>query len=250
VFSQIVEQTPFDPWARKRLGDLYRAHAWPDDAYREYQTLARLRPGEGDVLLLLSRAAADAGRVDEALRLEQRISESTDPAVDEGAATPARLWTLVRLMRLYEAAADDDARVAIRRRVREAGVLRDPPDVFVALSFGHPDDVPRFSLHYPSTEDATEFEEATLGGTDAGILAFRIAEREEGAYQLDVRREDRESLRDTTCELMVVVHPGREDTHVVRQTVTLSTSALAHRYEVGADGSLSEIPIPAPRTTH
>ncbi len=247
VFSQIVENTPFDPWARKRLGDLYRAHAWPDDAYREYQTLARLRPGEDDVLLLLSRAAADAGRVDEALRLEQRISESTDPAVDEGAATPARLWTLVRLMRLYEAATDDDGRAAIRRRVREAGVLRDPPDVFVALSFDHPDDVPRFSLHYPSTEDATEFEEATLGSTDSGILAFRIAEREDGAYQLDVRREDRESVRDTVCELMIVVHPGREDTRVLRQTVTLSVGSLAHRYELSAADALAEIPIPAPR---
>ena len=250
VFSQIVENTPFDPWARKRLGDLYRAHAWPDDAYREYETLARLRPGESDVLLLLSRAAADAGRVDEALRLEQRISESTDPAVDEGAATPARLWTLVRLMRLYEAATDDEGRAAIRRRVREAGVLRDPPDVFVALSFDHPDDQPRFSLHYPSTEDPTEFEETTLGGTDAGILAFRIAEREDGAYQLDVRREDRESLRDTTCDLMVVIHPGQPDTRVLRQTVTLSHTVLAHRYELSEGDALAEIPIPAPRTTH
>jgi len=26
-----------------RLGDLYRAHGWADDAYREYRTLARLR---------------------------------------------------------------------------------------------------------------------------------------------------------------------------------------------------------------
>lgn len=250
VFSQIVEQTPFDPWARKRLGDLYRAHGWPDDAYREYQTLARLRPGEGDVLLLLSRAAADAGRVDEALRLEQRISESTDPAVDEGAAGPARLWTLTRLMRLYEAAEDDTTRATIRRRVREAGVLRDPPDVFVALSFDHPDDLPRFSLHYPSTEDATEFEEATLGSTDAGILAFRIAEREDGAYQLDARREDLENLRDTTCELLVVVHPGREDTRVLRQTVVLSAQSRAHRYELTAADTLGEIPIPAPRSAH
>ncbi len=257
VFSQIVEQTPFDPWARKRLGDLYRAHGWPDDAYREYQTLARLRPGEAEVLLLLSRAAADAGRVDEALRLEQRISESTDPAVDEGAATPARLWTLVRLMRLYDAATDDAGRTAIRRRVREAGVLRDPPDLFIALSFDHPDDQPRFSLRYPPAEvpaahgppvvEVPVFEEASLGGTDAGILAFRVAEREDGAYQLDVRREDRESLRDTTCELMVVVHPGRPDTQVIRQTVVLSTAALAHRYELSPEGALAEIEIPTPR---
>lgn len=254
VFSQIVEQTPFDPWARRRLGDLYRAHQWPDDAYREYQTLARLRPGEGEVLLLLSRAAADAGRVDEALRLEQRISESTDPAVEEGPATPARLWTLVRLMRLgSDEATDEPTRASVRRRIREAGVLRDPPDVFVALSFDHPDDQPRFSLHYPfdgAAADDPGFEESTLGSTDAGILAFRIAEREEGVYQLDVRREDRESLRDTTCDLMVVVHPGGDDVHVVRQQVVLSDGALAHRYELRADDTLVEVPIPAARATH
>jgi hypothetical protein len=250
VFSEIVERTPFDPWARRRLGDLYRAHAWPDDAYREYQTLARLRPNEGSVLLLLSRAAADAGRIDEALRLEQRLSESTDPNVDEGAATPARLWTLVRLSRLYADAADDDARVAIRRRLREAGVLRDPPDLFVALSFDHPDDQPRFSLHYPGNEDATAFEEATLGSTADGILAFRIAEREEGAYQLDVRREDRESIRDVHAELMVVAHPGSPDAHIVRQEVVLARDSLAHRFELAEDDTLREIPIPPPRTSH
>ncbi len=250
VFSQIVEATPFDPWARRRLGDLYRAHGWPDDAYREYETLARLRPGEGEVLLLLSRAAADAGRVDEALRLEQRISESTDPAVDEGAATPARLWTLVRLMRLYEAAEGDEARADVRRRLREAGVLRDPPDLFVALSFDHPDDQPRFSLRYPleqgaATETGAAFEEASLGATDAGILAFRISERDEGAYQLDVRREDRESLRDTTCDLMIIIHPGRDDVRVIRQPVVLTHDATAHRFELSAADALAEVAIPS-----
>jgi hypothetical protein len=250
TFSEIVERTPFDPWARHRLGDLYRAHAWPDDSYREYQTLARLRPGEDDVLLLLARAAADAGRVDEALRLEQRISESTDPAVDEGTATPARLWTLARLMRLYAAATDDGTRTTIRRRLRDAGVLRDPPDAVAILSFAHPDDQPRFSMHYPSTDDATEFEEATLGSTGAGILAFRIAEREDGSYQLDARREDIENLRDTTCELMIVVHPGQPDVHVVTQTIVLAHDSTAHRFELSAGDTLAEIPIPPPRTTH
>ena len=82
VFSEIVEHAPLDPWARRRLGDLYRAHGWADDAYREYGTLAKLRSNDDSVLLLLALAAADAGRIDEALRLEQRLSESTDSEVD------------------------------------------------------------------------------------------------------------------------------------------------------------------------
>ncbi|RLB57255.1 MAG: hypothetical protein DRJ42_00720, partial [Deltaproteobacteria bacterium] len=93
VFSEIVETAPLDPWARKRLGDLYRTHGWYDDAYREYQTLARLRPNDDSVLLDLARAAAGAERLDEALRLEQRLSETADAGAKEGIAELARLWT-------------------------------------------------------------------------------------------------------------------------------------------------------------
>ena len=61
VFSEIVERTPYDPWARRRLGDLYRAHDWFDDAYREYRALARLRPDDAGVLVLLARGCRRFG---------------------------------------------------------------------------------------------------------------------------------------------------------------------------------------------
>ena len=121
--SEIVETAPLDPWARRRLGDLYRAHGWSQDAYGEYTTLARLRPDDPGVLLLLARAAADAGRTDEALRLEQRLSESVESGAFEGAAAFARLWTSVRLARLKLDATDPATRASVARRERDTGAF-------------------------------------------------------------------------------------------------------------------------------
>src|SRR5439155_6944379 len=105
AFSEIVEFAPFDPWARRRLGDLYRAHKRHEDAYREYATLAWLLPNDSSVLLLLAQAAAGAGRVDEALRLEERLTETVD-AKDAGnnVAAWARSWNALRLAGLRDGA--------------------------------------------------------------------------------------------------------------------------------------------------
>jgi tetratricopeptide (TPR) repeat protein len=245
VFSEIVERTPLDPWARRRLGDIYRAHGWADDAYREYRTLARLRPGDGEVLLLLARAAADGGRTDEALRLEQRLSESTDPGVDEGAAGYARLWTAVRLARMKLEADTDEERAAIRRRERESGALREPPAVFVALTWSHPDDVPELLARYPSTDEDVRWETIELGGRDHGIFATRIREREEGDYFFEVRRNERDEIRDLVAELMVVTSLGTPEEHIERLPITLTRSERRLRYRLAANGGLEPVTIPA-----
>ncbi|MFK7985118.1 MAG: AgmX/PglI C-terminal domain-containing protein [Sandaracinaceae bacterium] len=243
VFSELVERTPLDPWARRRLGDLYRAHGWSDDAYREYRTLARLRPGDGGVLLLLARAAADAERVDEALRLEQRLSESTDPGVHEGVAGYARLWTTVRLARLKLDDPDGDMLAAIRRRERESGALRDPPAVFAALTWRHPDDYPEIVVRYPSTDEDIGWEPVELGGRDHGIFAVRIREREEGETLFEVRRLERDELRDLECELLVITGLGTPEESIERFPLTLTRDQVRRRFQLG-DG-IEEVSIPA-----
>jgi Ca-activated chloride channel family protein len=248
VFSEIVEHTPLDPWARRRLGDLYRAHGWADDAYREYQTLARLRPNEDEVLLLLARAAADAGRIDEALRLEQRVSEAAEPGDDGEIAGAARLWSLVRLSRLAEDSGTDAA--ALRRRLRETGALRDPPDALVLLTFEHPDDAPGLSIRWPSADAAGSGEEAgvrpllpaELGSVRSGIRAIRIGEREPGEHLLEVTRSDTESLRDWAAELTVIVHPGTAEQRVLRQPVTLGRTERTRRFVLTDADALTPAP--------
>src|ERR671929_11805 len=56
AFGEIVEFAADDPLARRRLGDLLRAHGWFREAQRQYQTLARLSPDDPSVSLLLAAA--------------------------------------------------------------------------------------------------------------------------------------------------------------------------------------------------
>lgn len=242
VFSELVEHAPLDPWARRRLGDLYRAHGWSDDAYREYGTLGRLRPDDGSVLLLLARAAADAGRTDEALRLEQRLAETADAAVDEGAATFARLWSTVRLARMRLASRGADVVRSIRRRERDSGVLRDPPALLVALTWPHPDDAPALRIRHPSTPADVGFEPAALRGGAWGIEAARIREREPGDYVFEIRREERDRIRDLRGELLVVIAPGTADERVLRQEITLTRAQPVVRVKLDAQNALGPVP--------
>ena len=247
VFSEIVELAPLDPWARQRLGDLYRAHGWSDDAYREYQMLARLKPNDGAVMLLMARAAADAGRLDEALRLEQRLAESVDPGVEAGAAGFARLWTLVRLARLRSGTQDAAVIAQVRERERGAGAFRDPPALFAALTWNHPDDRPTLFARFPSTPLEIGWERASASGPEFGIEAVRVREREEGDYLFEVRREDRDALRDTEGELLLVTAPGTPEQRIAKIAVRLSRETRARRYRLALDGTLVEVPIVADR---
>ncbi len=247
VFSEIVELAPLDPWARQRLGDLYRAHGWADDAYREYQMLARLKPNDGAVMLLMARAAADAGRLDEALRLEQRLAESVDPGVETGAAGFARLWTLVRLARLRADAQDPALLAQVRERERGAGAFRDPPALFAALTWDHPDDRPTLYARYPSTPPDVSWERPSASGPEFGIEAVRVTEREDGDYLFEVRREDRDALRDTEAQLLVIVAPGTPEQRIQKLEVRLSRETRARRYRLAPDGTLAEVPVTADR---
>jgi Ca-activated chloride channel family protein len=166
AFSEIVEFAPRDPLARRRLGDLYRAHGWFDEAYRQYQTLAVLSPGDPAVLLLEAAAAAGAGRTDEALRLEQRVAESTEPGAEAGIARVALWWSTVRQAELRQAARrkGDAAELArLQGRARRTGVLRDARPFRAFLTWAHPEADCELSAALPgaplapATEIAPEF---------------------------------------------------------------------------------------------
>jgi Ca-activated chloride channel family protein len=79
TFGELVEFAPDDPLARRRLGDLLRAHGWYEEALRQYQTLSELTPDDPSVPLLLAAAANGVGRVEEAVRWAQKVAESAAP---------------------------------------------------------------------------------------------------------------------------------------------------------------------------
>jgi hypothetical protein len=191
----------------------------------------------------MARAAADAGRLDEALRLEQRLAESVDPGVETGAAGFARLWTLVRLARLRADTQDPALIAQVRERERGAGAFRDPPALFAALTWDHPDDRPTLYARFPSTPPEVGWERASASGPEFGIEAVRVREREDGDYLFEVRREDRDALRDTEGELLVVVAPGTPEQRVAKVSVSLSRETRVRRYRLALDGTLVEVPV-------
>jgi len=208
IFSEIVEFAPNDALARRRLGDLYRAYGWFEDAYRQYRTLARITPDDPSVSLLLAQAAAGAGRVDEALRLEQRIAETAQPGAAEGLARVALLWSSVRFAELRQEASGEELD-ALLARMRRSGVLRIASGVRVTLVWSHPDAGVSLWAGHPG-----------LGLTrptdiypEYGLEAFEVAEQESGAYRFEVRRAG-ESLAPVEAKLVVLIGEGTEEEHL------------------------------------
>lgn len=78
-FGEIVEFAPEDPLARRRLGDLLRAHGYHEAAMRQYQTLQALVPDDPSVSLLLAAAAQGLGKTEEAVRWTERAGQAGAP---------------------------------------------------------------------------------------------------------------------------------------------------------------------------
>jgi Ca-activated chloride channel family protein len=217
LFSEIVEFRPTDPLARRRLGDLYRAFGWYEEAYRQYVTLAALTPADSSVLLLMALAAAGAGRVDEALRLEERVAQSA--AGSGGAARWALLWTTVRLAQLRADARtrkDDKQLMELLGRTRRSGVLANARPVRAILTWSHPEaDLELWGAHpgwRPQRADelAPQF----------GIEAFGVRKVEKGTYTFEVRRVGRLKQRTLEAQLLVLWDEGETTEHL--QVIPLS----------------------------
>jgi hypothetical protein len=186
------------------------------------------------VNLLLARAAADAGRVDEALRLEQRVAEAADGDASEGEAAIAQAWTRVRLARLRSESQDPAIDAAVLRRLRHSGALRSPPALFAALTWAHPDDVISMTVAYPDAVD--RFEPVQLNSPTHGIDALTLPDLDEGALRLAFERGGREDLRATEATLTIVLGLGTEQERILRETVRLDreTRRVVMRLEAGA----------------
>ena len=79
TFGELVEFAPEDPVARRRLGDLLRAHGWYEEAFRQYETLAQLTPDDPAVPLLLAAAAQGMGRIEEAVSWAEKAASAGSP---------------------------------------------------------------------------------------------------------------------------------------------------------------------------
>jgi len=214
VFSEMVEFAPLDELARRRLGDIYRAHGWFEDAYRQYQTLAEIRPDDRTVQLLLAQAAAGAGRVDEALRLERALMQTAEPGAARGIARTALLWSSVRFARLRRAAReqDDDERLEeLSRWMRRSGVLREAGELRVTLVWSHPDAELSLWAGLPGLPPTRPRDLSP----EYGLEAFDLAELEPEPYRFEVRRQSNEDdLTEVSAQLIVVWNEGEDDEQI------------------------------------
>ncbi len=140
AFGEIVEFSPSDPVARRRLGDLLRAHGWHAEARRQYETLAQLTPDDATVALLIAAAAQGEGRLEEAVRWTEKGIDAGAPDVAQGPAVTARTFatTFLAWGRL-DAAQREKEREALAARARR--LLKEPATkaARVTLTFTHPD---------------------------------------------------------------------------------------------------------------
>jgi len=97
TFGEIVEFAPQDPLARRRLGDLLRAHGLFAEALRQYETLAELIPDDPSVPLLIAAAAQGTGKTEEAVRRLEKAAGSAAPDGGSSVAVAARALQSVYL---------------------------------------------------------------------------------------------------------------------------------------------------------
>ncbi len=206
IFSEIVEFRPRDPRARRRLGDLYRTYGWFKEAYRQYQTLAALAPHDTSVLLLMALAAAGTGRIDEALRLEQRVAASATGS--GGAARWALLWSSIRLAWLRKDArtkGDKLLQSKLIARTRRSGVLRHARPLRVVVTWAHPE----ADLELWGSHPGWRAQRAGELAPQFGIEAFAVRKPKKGRYVFEVRRVGRRRPGILKARVFVLWNEGK-----------------------------------------
>lgn len=133
AYSEIVEFDPDSPASRRLLGDIFLSHGWYGPAYRQYQVLTGAYPDSRLDWLRLASAAAGAGRVDEALRLERTVAESQGTPGPDDPRRFARMWSAARLARLLADPPKEDSGMtgaelteSVTRKLKELQLFSGP----------------------------------------------------------------------------------------------------------------------------
>jgi Ca-activated chloride channel homolog len=127
TYSEIVEFDPESIDSRRLLGDIYLGHGWYEPAYRQYRSITELAESDPLGWLRLAAAAAGAGRIDEALRLERRVASAQGTPGPNDPRRWARLMSAARLARLIAAPPKSGAKPeSVKRELKELGLFSGP----------------------------------------------------------------------------------------------------------------------------
>jgi len=128
TYSEIVEFDPANVTSRRLLGDIYLARGWYSPAYRQYQSAVAAAPSDPLLSLRLASAAAGTGRIDEALRLERRVSTAQGRPGPDDPRRWARLLSAARVARLIAKppAHRPPPPAALKRKLKELQLFDGP----------------------------------------------------------------------------------------------------------------------------
>ncbi len=223
AFGELVEFSPDDPVARRRLGDLYRAHGYYQEATRQYETLARLVPDDPSVPILLAATANGLGKLEEAVRWTEKGGQAGAPDASQGPHATARAYaaTFLAWGRLEARAAgrtDEVKALAARldRVLGASGLEKRGGQVRVVLTWAHPELHPTlWHTGLGSLMPAAE------GDTTLGISQALVPDK---PTTLEVRVEpadlERTARLGAKAVLTVVIGEGKDAEVVDRRDVT------------------------------
>ena len=198
TFGELVEFAPDDPAARRRLGDLLRAHGWYDEALRQYLTLQTLTPDDPTVPLLIATAAQGLGRVEEAVGWAEKASAAGSPdgksALSRAARATAATFLAWARDEALRTGKKEDAEKLLARAKRlvaanaKPGGQADANAVRILVTWSHPELHPSLwtstlGTPMPSPDNFPVFgvAEANLGATPAPATAELRLEPEDAA---------------------------------------------------------------------
>jgi Ca-activated chloride channel family protein len=240
TFGEIVEFAPDDPVARRRLGDLLRSHGWYDEAFRQYETLAKLTPDDAGVSLLLADAAAGMGKIEEAVGWAEKAGASAAPDGSE-LGMVARDWASV-----YLAWARSEAKTAGRDKevtaLRERAQKLTPgdkaaPAVRVFLTWTHPEVRPALWSNALGS-----LAPASRGDPLLGIAVVTLpASRKDSVIEVHFGEEDAQRALRLGAEvtLTAIFDEAADDEQITRLPIRLATATQVRRFRVD-DATLTE----------
>jgi Ca-activated chloride channel family protein len=227
TFGEIVEFAPEDPVARRRLGDLLRAHGFYEEALRQYETLERLTPDDAAVPLLLAAAAQGMGRIEEAVRWTEKAASTGSPDGSSPLSVSARAMASAFLAWARDDAARADRKDEadrLRARAKRLSGTRAPSggDVRIVVTWSHPELRPALWTNalgapMPATDNYPLFgvAEATVPGAPSATVELRLDPE-------DAARAARLGARATVT---AVTGEGTPDERIARLDVGFGTPA-------------------------
>ncbi|HZF56444.1 MAG TPA: VIT domain-containing protein [Polyangiaceae bacterium] len=248
AFGEIVEFAPDDPAARRRLGDLLRAHGWFADAARQYQTLEKLAPDDPSVALLLAAAAEGLGKLEEAVKWTEKGGAAGSPDAEQGPARTARAFAATYLawgrLEAREKGRKEEEQALTARLVRvlsaEVGSAKSQAGggIRAALTWSHPELHPTLWSNALGAPMPAPEGDVTLGIAQA-ILPSR------GDAFVEVRLEpdevDHAARLGAAATLTVVFDEAGEGEKIVkRQVVFVRGGRAVQRFAVSG-GEVREV---------